>query len=143
MTTFTHTTEFVVEECCNCGVAFAMPEALYKRCKGDSDRWFYCPNGHRQHYTEGDIQKAKRLQREAEQKLARERAAHDQKAARLRDQRDRAENRRRAEKAAKTRIKNRVANGVCPCCNRTFKNLARHMASQHPDFTPNPEPSDE
>lgn len=26
----------------------------------------------------------------------------------------------------------RVTNGVCPCCNRTFKNLARHMATKHP-----------
>lgn len=28
-----------------------------------------------------------------------------------------------------------VGAGVCPCCNRTFKNLARHMAGQHPGFT--------
>ena len=27
----------------------------------------------------------------------------------------------------------RVANGVCPCCNRTFGNLQRHMATKHPD----------
>jgi hypothetical protein len=27
-----------------------------------------------------------------------------------------------------------VANGVCPCCNRTFQNLARHMAGKHPDY---------
>ena len=48
--------------------------------------------------------------------------------------RDRKEYQRRAEKAAKTRIKNRVQNGVCPCCKRTFQDLARHMAGQHPDF---------
>ena len=23
--------------------------------------------------------------------------------------------------------------GTCPCCNRTFTNLARHMASKHKD----------
>lgn len=45
-----------------------------------------------------------------------------------------AENKRRAEKAAKTRIKNRVAKGVCPCCNRTFENLQRHMTTKHPDY---------
>jgi hypothetical protein len=33
-----------------------------------------------------------------------------------------------------TRIKKRVAAGVCPCCNRSFKDLARHMAGQHPDY---------
>jgi hypothetical protein len=24
--------------------------------------------------------------------------------------------------------------GVCPCCNRTFKQLADHMKVKHPDF---------
>lgn len=33
-------------------------------------------------------------------------------------------------------MKNRVANGVCPCCNRHFENLERHMKGQHPDFQP-------
>jgi hypothetical protein len=23
---------------------------------------------------------------------------------------------------------------VCPCCNRTFSNLQRHMAHKHPQF---------
>jgi len=44
------------------------------------------------------------------------------------------EHRRRGELAAKTRIKNRIANGVCPCCQRTFQNLGRHMKSQHPNY---------
>ena len=25
-------------------------------------------------------------------------------------------------------------NGVCPCCTRTFPNLAAHMKTKHPDF---------
>src|SRR5690606_15231496 len=28
----------------------------------------------------------------------------------------------------------RFANGVCPCCNRSFTNVARHMRTQHPDY---------
>ena len=27
----------------------------------------------------------------------------------------------------------RVHNGVCPCCKRSFQNLARHMAAKHPN----------
>jgi hypothetical protein len=27
-----------------------------------------------------------------------------------------------------------VANGVCVCCNRSFKNLAAHMQTKHPEF---------
>jgi hypothetical protein len=23
---------------------------------------------------------------------------------------------------------------VCPCCNRSFQNLRRHMATKHPEF---------
>jgi hypothetical protein len=40
----------------------------------------------------------------------------------------------RSEKAAKTRIKNRIKHGVCPCCTRTFANLAAHMKNKHPDY---------
>ena len=39
-----------------------------------------------------------------------------------------------------TRTKNRVGNGVCPCCNRTFANLMRHMHDQHPGYTAPPKP---
>ncbi len=47
----------------------------------------------------------------------------------------RAEHARRGEKAAKTRIKNRIAKGICPCCNRGFGNLGQHMREKHPEFT--------
>lgn len=30
----------------------------------------------------------------------------------------------------------RIRNGVCPCCNRSFKDVHRHMKSQHPEFNP-------
>lgn len=42
---------------------------------------------------------------------------------------------RRAQKGQNTRLKKRIAAGVCPCCNRSFANLREHMAGQHPDFT--------
>jgi len=38
-----------------------------------------------------------------------------------------------------TRTKKRVAEGVCPCCTRTFKNLKRHMDGQHPDYVQQPD----
>lgn len=37
-----------------------------------------------------------------------------------------------AEKKA-TRVMKRAQRGVCPCCNRTFQNLAQHMKSKHAD----------
>jgi len=37
-------------------------------------------------------------------------------------------------KAALTRMTNRIAFGVCPCCHRHFDNLQRHIATKHPEF---------
>ena len=39
-----------------------------------------------------------------------------------------------AQKGVTTRLKNRVQKGVCPCCNRYFAQLQRHMTTQHPNF---------
>ena len=43
----------------------------------------------------------------------------------------------KAEKETK-RLKRLASGGVCPCCNRTFSNMARHMRSQHPEQFPKP-----
>lgn len=32
------------------------------------------------------------------------------------------------------RHKKRTKNGVCPCCQRSFINLKRHIASKHPTY---------
>jgi len=37
-------------------------------------------------------------------------------------------------KAAAARLQKRVANGVCPCCTRSFANLRRHMETTHPEY---------
>lgn len=41
---------------------------------------------------------------------------------------------RDAQKGQVTRLKNRAAAGMCPCCNRHFTNLERHMGTKHPEF---------
>lgn len=126
-----HTDNLVVRTCW-CGVRHAIPSNLDATIRKSKSNGAYCPLGH-QYFHAGET---------TEQQLQRERAAADQRLAAMRDrvdranrERDTAENRRRAEKAAKTRLKNRVDAGVCPCCNRTFQNLARHMKGQHPDFS--------
>lgn len=40
--------------------------------------------------------------------------------------------RKKAERAPK-QAQTRIGAGICPCCNRTFSQLARHMQSKHPD----------
>ena len=52
------------------------------------------------------------------------REAAEQRALRMQGERD------QVAKAHK-RMRTRVMNGVCPCCNRTFQNLLRHMQTEH------------
>lgn len=40
---------------------------------------------------------------------------------------------REARKAVEKKL-NRVSAGTCPCCNRSFKQLAAHMKNKHPDY---------
>jgi hypothetical protein len=109
--------------CCECGMTFAMPARYYQERRRDH-RSFCCPAGHGQHFP-GES---------TEERLRRERAFFRQDADSVREQRDRLEHRLRAQKAATTRIRNRVGRGVCPCCNRTFRDLADHMATKHPEY---------
>jgi len=105
-------------ECANCGSVFGIADNLHRNLM-ETGATFYCPNGHAQHFTEGEVE---RLKREL----------------------SRAESERVYYKTQLTRTRNRVAAGVCPCCNRSFENLRRHMATKHKDFaapetTPEPD----
>ncbi|MCA0318194.1 MAG: hypothetical protein LCH88_09010 [Proteobacteria bacterium] len=126
--------ELVTEQCCNCGMAFAMTADFKKRRLKDRQS-FYCPAGHSQHYTG----------KSKEDQLAEELSRERQRLARYADMlgeegelRRAAERRASAARGQVTRLKKRAAAGVCPCCNRTFTNLARHMAGQHPGFKAEP-----
>lgn len=49
---------------------------------------------------------------------------------------DEAEHFRRSRDGMKgvvSKIKKRIGRGVCPCCNRTFADLQRHMQTKHPE----------
>lgn len=123
-------TTFTTLECFNCNVAFAMTDKMYRRRLADR-KDFCCPNGHWQHFTGKSEAEKLRDQIEAkDRELTREAQARRNAESALKG----AEYQVRAQKAAKTRIKNRVANGVCPCCARTFENLARHMKTKHPEM---------
>lgn len=130
MSTLAHTTTFQTEICCSCGVAFAL-DSDYMRRRRNDHAWFYCPNGHKQHYTgktDADIERERAEQ--AERRLAN--AREDTRIARA----EQVTTRRQlsAARGQLTKTKNRVAKGVCPCCNRSFANVARHMAGQHPNY---------
>lgn len=124
-----------VGQCYRCKCELWIPEALYEAAnhsRGPNGISFYCSYGHRQHFVEGesDEQKLRRERDRLQQRIAEK----DDEIKRQREMREAAERRHIAAKGRITRIKNRVGHGVCPCCTRSFQNLARHMASEHPAF---------
>lgn len=119
----------VIEECCACHMQFGMTREFYNRAR-ENGTSFHCPQGHAQHYTKTEIRKLKEEldRKNFDLKRAQERGD------RWYEQNAKTERRLTATRGVVTRIKNRVGHGVCPCCNRTFKDLARHMEGQHPGY---------
>jgi hypothetical protein len=99
-----------------------MPESMYNRIRQTGGS-FYCPTGCHLGLGEGENDKLKK-------QLEAKTAESDRRWKLWRD----TEKQLTAQKAATTRIKNRVAAGVCPCCKRTVKQMAAHMKSKHPDY---------
>jgi hypothetical protein len=130
-----YTTTMATEVCCSCGVPFAMPASLQRNARQDPDQWFWCPNGHRQHYT-GETEED-RLRRKLTAANRRADSA-ESTATRQRQRAEAAERSRSAYKAVATRQRNRIARGVCPCCNRYFPEMNEHMFTQHPDYAGEP-----
>lgn len=124
--------------CCpSCGGTYAISQQFrddkYERGGG----WHcpYCRESLSYRDTEADRLRKQLADKDAaiareRQRLSQESAAHDQTRAELRD----TEARRRAEKGAKTRLKNRINAGTCPCCDQSFSDLAEHMQTAHPEF---------
>jgi hypothetical protein len=120
-------------DCSNCGVTFAITNDYEQRRREDK-RSFYCPNGHTQFYP-GETGKEREI-RELKEKLRLEesRRANAESSRKWAEQA--AQGARIAAgkaKAAKNRLLHRVNCGVCPHCKRTFKQLAAHMKTKHPE----------
>lgn len=118
----------VVEHACNCIVCSvpifmdAARDAELQRNHGN----FFCVNGHSQRYIDkSDLEKLRDQLGEKERLLAAERARASTNFLA----------REKAERELK-KVKRRVSQGICPCCNRTFteSSLARHIKTKHPEF---------
>lgn len=116
--------------CFSCGVPFGVPHNL-RRNFLEQGTGFYCPNGHHQCYS---VSKVEKLKKELEQKQE----EIERKNNRIRYWQEEADREKRlaiGQKIQAAKAKNklrRVYAGVCPCCNRTFQNLAEHMKKKHP-----------
>lgn len=126
-----HVDEAVIT-CCHkdCGISFAVP-SWWCRGKKQTRSTFFCPNGHSQHFS-GETEEEK-LRRERNL-LAQRIAQKDDEIASQRRMREEAERSASAFRGQVTRLRNRAKAGLCPCCNRHFTNLERHIKGQHPEF---------
>lgn len=124
-------TKLVQIECGTCGVVHAIPEAMYDAKHKEGGFW-QCPNGHSRGFSRGSLQKEN-------ERLKQDAARLEQIAAEQRRLREKAE--KQLKKTAKKlmNVEKRAHAGVCPCCNRTFSNVQRHMETKHPEQTAHPE----
>ena len=127
MSTVYKTETYSILHCSSCGVGFGLESSFRERRLSDR-KSFYCPWGHSQWFPgKTDAQIVSELKAQIATK-------NDLLASTQRE----VDKRYRLQRAAegKTRaIKRRVAHGVCPCCTRSFQNLAQHMANKHPGFS--------
>jgi hypothetical protein len=123
--------------CFKCGITFAVPTHYQVKRLEDGES-FWCPNGHSQAYCESTV---KRLERE-KAKLVAQLDQRKAEAEHFREERDATERRLKATKGVVTRIKNRVAGGICPCCDKGFADLRDHMREAHPDYEHKPDESE-
>jgi hypothetical protein len=128
MSTLTYTGRLVVTTCW-CGIRHAVPQELYEMVErqhrdGRKQRDIYCPLGH-----------AWQFSGESEAVVLRRQLAQSQRATQAsRDLLRQEERSHSATRGHLTRQKKRIAAGVCPCCHRSFKQLARHMETKHPEY---------
>jgi hypothetical protein len=109
-------------QCGECGVFFWVTPEFYRERRERKLGW-HCPNGHGRVFGTSKVDELKeQLQAERESRENLEFELLAQKGA------------LKAERARVTRLKKRVANGVCPCCHRSFVQLTRHMSTQHPKY---------
>lgn len=123
--------ELAVINCGVCGGTYAINERRRSWCQENAKGWFcpYCKNN----WGYFGKTEAQRLRDQLAEE--RQRRQHAQQNARLADERAEHERRRAlGYKGQMARTKKRIGNGVCPCCNRTFKDLQQHMTTKHPEY---------
>lgn len=116
--------EFSTIECFKCGNNFAVSSSLHQTWRNNGE-FFYCPScGQKQHYAKSTVDKlTEELERKNKILINK-----NQEISFL-------EKQVAAQKGRLTKLQNRVSKGVCPCCNRSFQNLRKHMDTKHPDYT--------
>lgn len=133
MSTIDVTLRMTTITCCHagCGITFAVPD-WWNETRREDRSWWYCPNGHSQHFIgETEAEKLRRQVAEKDRLLSVRQTQLD-------DSRKYAETLERSNRSIRAhtkRLKTRAAAGICPAgCKRHFTNLQRHIATKHPSW---------
>ncbi len=139
MSTLSVTTviNFSVQHCCQCGASYGVQKEWIQKAidLGNFQMMHYCPHcGTKQGWGKSEhAQEVARLKNDlASKDRSIEYLRTDAQSAR--NEADHFRKSRDGMKGQLVKVKKRISCGVCPCCDRTFQNLQRHMATQHPDF---------
>ncbi len=132
METITQTVTLTQINCGQCGGTYAINER-YRQQKSDQGGGWNCPYCKCSwgYFNDNELARTKKA---LEQQKANTEWYRQQAETRGKD-RDHAQHQVRAYRGVITKTKRRIAHGVCPCCQRTFQDLARHMKGQHPGYT--------
>ena len=106
-----------------CSLTQGIPRSQYDRCKNRGTRFYCCNCGGTQVFLTTENAKLKKQLKQVEADLLRSKTQTDT----VRAQRNRV-------KRAHDKMRYRVKNGVCPCCNRAFESLWNHIRKEHPEF---------
>lgn len=132
---------------CRCGEKNAMSHET-NRLLRRTNQTFFCLHGHPSCYPVGDTQedilrrerdRLKQQMAEKDDEVRRWQATANDQCRQKNAFAEKAEHERRRANGYKghaAKITKRAKAGVCPCCNRHFTALERHMATKHPEFTP-------
>lgn len=121
---------YEVDLCRTCGTAYMAPKIVQDERRAEGG-YAFCSNGHQWGWRPEGTER---------EKLRRERDSLKQQMARVEDEKREAlaaaAKEVTAAKAEAAKIKKRALGAMCPCCNRHFSQLERHMKTQHPDVVP-------
>lgn len=107
-----------------CGHLILMTQAHYEACRENGRSWFCTVCGCQRAF----------IGKTAIDELRGQLAAAKQREETEKSMRRNLETALFKEQQSKARLKKRIKHGVCPCCRRTFKQLAAHMKTKHPTF---------
>lgn len=126
-----------IHYCPNCSISFGAPLRFIKERREDG-KSFYCPAGHSMSFHETELDK---LRKRLEQEKRNNEWLKSSVAAK--EKTIKGQNIQIGKVKAKLkRTEVRVSHGVCPCCNRSFVNMQRHMKTKHPDYVKEHSPNE-